>query len=183
VKKTNTQPNSPKNKQQLIINIIFICAIIGSFTQNMLWHRKTAYIDSNKVISGYKEIATAKKEFQKKVELYKERMDTLTGHVKLDMLNMEKFRNDKVQFQHYRDSSQFHNKQVYNYQKAMQQSLQEEEAKLSKVALEKLNVFLKTYGKEHGYDMIFIANNSGTIAYAKDGYDISDDVLKEINKQ
>ncbi len=182
MRKANNSTSPPKSKQQLIINIIFICAIIGLFTQNMLARNRTAYIDANKVINGYKDIVVAKKEFQKKVELYKERMDTLTGHVKLDMLNMEKFRNDKVQLQHYQDSAKFHKKQAFDYQEAMKQSLKQEESTMTSAALKKLNIFLKDYGKEKGYDMILIANNSGTIAYAKEGYDISDDVLKEINK-
>lgn len=168
---------------QLLLNLLFIGLITYLFIQNIFYKNKTAYIDSNKVYSGYKGILIAKKEFEKKVELYKTRIDTLSGRVKMDMLNMEKFGSSPAMYALYRDSASIHKKQLYDYQQAINQSLKDEEAKLTKSSLLKLNAFLKEYGKKNGYDIILIANNSGTIAYAKDKYDITDDVLKDINKQ
>lgn len=177
-----TPQKSPINLQ-IHLNFLFLGLICFLLFQNYFHRNKTAYIDSNKVYSGYKGIVIAKKEFEKKVELYKTRIDTLSGRVKLDMLNMEKFRSSQGLYALYRDSIGIHKKQLYDYQSAINQSLKEEEAKLTKTALMKLNTFLKEYGKKNGYDMILIANNSGTIAYAKDQYDITEDVLKDINKQ
>jgi len=178
-----TTSKSKPNKTQIIINGIFAIVIVGLIIQNFFFKSKIAYIDIDKIFGQYKGIQIAKKEYDKKVELYKERVDTLTGRVKLDILNIEKNGADKAKSKSYIDSVKYHKKQLTDYQQAMTRSLREEEGKLTQNAVSKLNDFLKIYGKEKGYDMILIANNTGTIAYAKDKFDITDDVLKEINEQ
>ncbi|MBB6499352.1 Skp family chaperone for outer membrane proteins [Pedobacter cryoconitis] len=98
-------------------------------------------------------------------------------------MKIEKFRSNKAIAQQYVDSVKYHKKQLSDYQQSMNASLKTEEGKLTQSAIEKLNQFLKQYGKEKNYDIIFIANNTGTIAYANDKYDITDEILKEINRQ
>lgn len=163
--------------------VLFVIVLIYLVLQQTLYRQKIAYIDSNKVFNGYKGIELAKAQFQKKENLYKQRMDTLTGRIKMDFMNMEKFRKDPSKYKHYVDSAEYDKKQYKDYGQAMQQSLKEEEGKLTQNAVEKLNAFLKDYGKGKNYDLILIANSTGTIAYAKEKYDITDEVLKEINRQ
>ncbi|MBS7566481.1 OmpH family outer membrane protein [Mucilaginibacter sp. Bleaf8] len=163
--------------------LVSVTVAVGcSLLVHFFFNKKIAYIDSNKILNGYKEMQIAKKEFERETELYKERLDTLAGRVKVDFLNMEKARNNKVILQQYTDSLNLHKKQYKDYQMAISGSLREKEAALTQAALTKLNQFLKEYGKREGYDMILIANNSGTIAYAKDEFDITEIVLKEINQ-
>ena len=169
--------------RQFVLNILFICIIGYLLASQMFFKSKTAYIDSNKIYQNYKGILIAKSAFQKRVDLYKERVDTLSGRVKLDMMKIEKFRSNKAISQQYVDSVKYHKKQLFDYQQSMNASLKADEGKLAQAAIEKLNQFLKRYGKEKNYDIIFIANNTGTIAYANEKYDITDEILKEINQQ
>jgi outer membrane protein len=46
-----------------------------------------------------------------------------------------------------------------------------------------LNQYVKDYGQEHGYDMIFGTTNSGEIMYAEEAEDLTDDVLKFANSR
>ncbi|WP_184624078.1 OmpH family outer membrane protein [Pedobacter cryoconitis] len=169
--------------RQVVLNVLFTCTIVYLLLLQLVFKTRTAYIDSNKIYQNYKGILIAKTEFQKKVDLYRERMDTLSGRVKLDIMKIEKFRSNKAIAQQYVDSVKYHKKQLSDYQQSMNASLKTEEGKLTQSAIEKLNQFLKQYGKEKNYDIIFIANNTGTIAYANDKYDITDEILKEINRQ
>ena len=41
--------------------------------------------------------------------------------------------------------------------------------------------FIKDYGKKKGYDYIYGTGDAATVLYAKDNYDITKDVLKELN--
>jgi outer membrane protein len=41
---------------------------------------------------------------------------------------------------------------------------------------------MATYGKQHNYKIILIANQSGTIAYAREGLDITPEVIEGLNK-
>jgi len=175
--------NFKNNIIRLSVNALFVVALIYLALQQTIYKQKIAYIDSNKVFNGYKGIELAKAQFQKKENLSKQRMDTLVGRIKMDLMNMEKFRSDPSKYKRYVDSAEYDKRQYRDYGQATQQSLKEEEGKLTQNAIEKLNAFLKEYGKRKNYDLILIANSTGTIAYAQDKYDITDEVLKEINKQ
>jgi len=41
---------------------------------------------------------------------------------------------------------------------------------------------IKEYGKKKGYDYVYGTGDAATILYAKDNYDITKDVLKELNE-
>jgi outer membrane protein len=166
-----------------VVTSILFSGLIYLLIMQIFFRSKTAYVDSTKIFREYKGILMAKKEFQKKVDLAKSRMDTLSSTVKQDILNLEKYHSNPVKVKQYSDSMRYHKMQLGNYEQGMNKKLQEEEGRLTQTSVEKLNIFLKKYGKEHGYDMIFIANSTGTIAYAKEEYDITDAVVKEINQE
>ena len=42
--------------------------------------------------------------------------------------------------------------------------------------------FVAEYGEENGYTYIFGSNESANIMYAKEGLDITDEILKELNE-
>jgi len=165
-----------------IYNVIIMACIIFLLFQYYKSRRGIAYIDSLKIYNGYKGITQAKAEFQKKGEFYKTRIDTLSGRVKLSMMKMEEAKDDKQKYFSALDSVRFYKKQLNDYQVSMTESLKKDESDLTQKAMIKLNEFLKEYGKSHGYEMILIANPSGTIAFAKDEYDITDEILKEANE-
>lgn len=71
--------------------------------------------------------------------------------------------------------------QVGQQQQALQQQAAEEEAKVNEVVLTKVNKLLEDYGKSHGYDFILIAGN-GNVAYGRKAFDITDEILRELNK-
>lgn len=57
------------------------------------------------------------------------------------------------------------------------QDLQEDRARLMKATTDDLRARLKKYGEENGYDLILDTN---VIAYAKDSYDVTASILKEM---
>ena len=46
-----------------------------------------------------------------------------------------------------------------------------------------INDFVKEYGEQKGYRIIFGATGGGTIMYAQEGSDLTDEVLEELNAQ
>lgn len=164
----------------LVITIVLSLLLVSSY---FMYNKKIAYVDSMKIYNGYVGIKQAKAEFEKEVEFYKSRTDTLTARAKITILKMEKSGNNKVEYSKLSDSVQFYKRQLQDYQSAMNESLKQKESQLTQKAMLKLNSFLKEYGNSKGYDMILIANPSGTIAFAKDSFDITDDVLKAANEK
>lgn len=47
----------------------------------------------------------------------------------------------------------------------------------------KMKKYIKDYGKRNGYDYIFTTADVSSIMYAKDGYNITDEILKALNKE
>lgn len=59
---------------------------------------------------------------------------------------------------------------------------QSEQAEMNKKLYDKIMSYLKVYNKQKGYDIILSTTKGGTVFYAKQGYNITNDVLKGLNK-
>lgn len=59
---------------------------------------------------------------------------------------------------------------------------QAEQANMNKELYEKIMSYLRVYNKQKGYDIILSTTKGGTVFYAKQGYNITNDVLKGLNK-
>jgi len=46
-----------------------------------------------------------------------------------------------------------------------------------------INAYVNDYGKENDYEMIFGANGSGSLMYAREAVNVTDEVLEYINKR
>ena len=66
-------------------------------------------------------------------------------------------------------------------QNALIQQLQKEGNDLKDTLVSEVKKFIKDYGKKKGYDYIYGTGDAATVLYAKDGYDITKEVLKELN--
>ena len=66
-------------------------------------------------------------------------------------------------------------------QNALIQQLQKEKSVLTDSLISNVKKFIKDYGKKKGYDYIYGTGDAATILYAKDGYDITKEIIKELN--
>jgi len=73
--------------------------------------------------------------------------------------------------------------ELLRYREAIQQRAQQENQRLTQAVLAEINAYLKQYGKQKGYTFILGATENGSIVYAADEADITDDVLKGLNEQ
>ncbi|NJN25203.1 MAG: hypothetical protein HC819_04100 [Cyclobacteriaceae bacterium] len=63
-----------------------------------------------------------------------------------------------------------------------QKAAQEDQEMTSNVVLD-VNAFLKEYGEDHGYKIIFGATEAGNIVYAEEAIDLTEEVLDLMNKK
>ena len=144
---------------------------------------RVAYVDSGKLLGGYKAMVEAKKQFEKKQSVWQANIDTLTRDVQDAIKTYEN--NPKGTPTEKKLAMQLVNtkqKQLYDYQNAIKQKSSEEEQRLTQDVLTTVNNYLLRYGKSHGYRMILIAAN-GNIAYADADMDITDKVVDDLNKE
>jgi outer membrane protein len=146
---------------------------------------KVAYVESSKLLDGYKGMQDARKTFEAKAKRWEAQNKTM----------VQGFQNAVQQYQKQAESMTAEQRaateqklgaqqqQVGAGQQKLQQQAQEEEAKMTQSVLERLNKQIEKYGKANGYRLILIAAPSGTIAYGRKDLDITPQVLKYINSE
>ena len=72
-------------------------------------------------------------------------------------------------------------KEYIQYREIIQQKVKTEEQKITKNALIPVDEYIKEYGKQHNYKIIFGATGLGNIIYKDDAIDITDIILEEVN--
>ncbi len=146
---------------------------------------KLVYVDSNKLVDGFKGMANARELYKKKAETWRANIDTLSNEVQRQIMAYEtdnaKFTaNERKLTQELIRTKQ---KQLQEYQQAINTQAQQEDAKMTGEVVAQINAYLKKYGEAEGYRIILAATQYGNIAYADEGLDITEDVLAGLNKE
>ena len=143
------------------------------------------YVDVNKLIEGYSRTKVAKAEFDKKANLLKANVDSLVGNWQKELKNYEKERATLSSKELKLKQELLGNKQqqINGYQEAIQKKIQEEDKKVTQTVINDINDYIKEYGKDHNYKIIFGASGGGNIMYADESTDLTEEVLKGLNAE
>lgn len=161
--------------------IALIIALISIFySQNT---SKLVYVDVNKLLDGYKRTKTVKTQFEKKAKLLRSNIDSLVTdwQKELKLYEKERSKYSKKELELKQELLANKQQQINNYQRAIQKQIQEEEKKSTQTVINDINDFVKEYGKQKGYKIIFGASGAGNIMYADKSADLTDEVLKGLN--
>ncbi|HZK64303.1 MAG TPA: OmpH family outer membrane protein [Puia sp.] len=141
---------------------------------------KTAFIIIQDVYNGY----DMKKEMEKKFNQTKDARQKILDSLAFELNILGK----KVQDEHEKNPAnleQFKSRREEYLQR--KQNSEEDNNQLSKQydqeILTQLNQYVKDYGKENGYTYIFGNDGNGSLMYAKEGKDISKQVIEYINEK
>lgn len=145
---------------------------------------KTAYIDTAELIEKYEKFKDEDDKFKVKSQ---ELGRPLEAKVKAFQNEAQSFQQNAQakgpQWAQQKGSElQQREQQLGMEQNALLQQLQQEGAVLKDTLISEVKQFIKTYGKKKGYDYVYGTGDAATILYAKDQYDITKDVLKELNE-
>jgi len=167
------------------LNLTLLLLVLALLANSFFQGEKIAYVESSKLFNEYKASDIAKKAYESKSKQWKSNIDTLVSEVQVEIKKYERGAakmspNEKEMARKLIDLKR---QQLVDYQKSIEVNAQQEYAKVTQSVVSKINSFLLDYGKGHNYTMILIANQSGTIAYAKEHLDITELVLKEMNKE
>ena len=173
------------NRTATIISIINLILFSLAVTWLIVRQEKLVYVDSAKLLNGYKGMQAARQEYQKKATSWKANVDTLTKELQASIMKYEKeaakmTAKEKSLTQELLKSKQ---KQLMDYQQAMNTKAQQEDGQMTSQVVTQVNAFLKKYGKKKGYRIILAATDYGNIAYAEEGLDITEDVLVGLNAE
>jgi outer membrane protein len=179
----NTTKFPKSNYLSIAYHTVILCILIFLLFTYFFKNDKIAYVDSGKILNDYKGSAEAKKAYQSKVKVWQANIDTLTNEVKASIQKYEKSlaTMSKKEQDLSRQLIQSKQKQLADYQRGIQENAKQEDGKLTQSIVSQINAYLAKYGKAHNYKLILIANQSGTIAYGREGLDITSDVIDGLN--
>ncbi|RBL91713.1 OmpH family outer membrane protein [Chitinophaga flava] len=162
----------------VVIFVLLSVVIYQSFFKS----NKLAYVDSGKLLGNYHAMTDARKSLETKTQQWKSNIDTLSRDLQQTILKYEQELNSgsATQKKMAQEIIRGKQKQLNDYQVAVQQNAQQEENRLTQKVIADVNAYLLSYGKEHHYKMILIATN-GNIGYADPSLDITDDILNHLN--
>ena len=148
-------------------------------------HSEIVYVDSNQLINNYKGMQDARKAYQQKAAAWKANIDTLANEVQQQIMQYEKetAKMTAKERQLSQELIRTKQKQLMEYQQAMNTQAQQEDSKMTGEVISQINAYIKKYGKQKGYTIVMAATDYGNIAYADEGLDITKEVLEGLNKE
>ncbi|MGB5942552.1 MAG: OmpH family outer membrane protein [Leeuwenhoekiella sp.] len=161
---------------------LFIVALIAMATASCE-KEKTAYVNTEKILEEYQEMVDARDEYQtqstqmqmsmqQQVQTYQEEVQAYQeGMARMSASEREVTEQDLM--------SQRQQLQQMQQMSGMQLQ-QQSQARMDSV-MKKIKDYVKKYGESNGYDYIYSQTEAGGVLYAKEGYEITEEVLKSLN--
>jgi outer membrane protein len=164
----------------IAIIVSFICvSAISMAVYHFCFAPKPAFIDIPKVFNGF----TMKNEMQKKYQ----RTESIRNKI-VDSLSMDlQLLSNRVKSDPKNQAliNEFDMKRQYFF--SMKNKTEEDNAVLSeqydKQILEQMSTYILEYGKKNGFDFIYGSSGNGTLMYASDKYNISEEIITFINSK
>lgn len=161
--------------------ILFL--LLGMFLMTSCNQEKTAYVNNTKLIQDYQGLKDTEAAFTAKSEKIKNNLDSLA----------KGFQQEVQAYQNAMESmSATERKEKEQALLAKQQQLRQQEQTIGQVLNQQstkaidsiitvVKDFVADYGKENGYTYIFGATEAANIMYAKEGKDVTEEILKKLN--
>ncbi|HMI66188.1 MAG TPA: OmpH family outer membrane protein [Cyclobacteriaceae bacterium] len=168
----------------LALTSLLFCAFVIFYVQNSR-SRKYVYIDSQKLVNGYKGMVDARKVYESKLTTWRANLDTLHSEAEKKIKEYEvtggrlSDREKKLM----EELIQSKQDQFTKYQQMVSENVKKEDDELTSKVLSKVNDFVKRYGKANGHTIIMAATQYGNIVYADTEVDITEEVLKGLNAE
>lgn len=161
-----------------IILSLAVVATLMSCTQE-----KTAYVDNTVLIKDYYKMKTTEARFEKRSQILSDELDSIAGEFQVEVQEFQEGMNRMSAKNREERQNELIQKQQMLQQRQQQQSqmLRQESDQAVDSLITEVKEFVGEYGKNNGYSYIFGSNESANIMYAKEGLDITEDVLEKLN--
>jgi outer membrane protein len=172
------------------ILVIFVTAILvflgGYFIVHSLFKPiRVGYIKSEVLIYSYEGTKEARIKYDEKRKAWQANIDTLTNNYQrsIDGFNFKVGKlsySEKMELEKRLDTQR---QQIEEYTNAINDKAEKEDEEMMRPVLNQINSFIKSYSIENGYDLVIGTSENGTVLYGKEELDITDIVLKNLNKK
>lgn len=170
-------------KKSIVVIAIATMLFSCNKSESTATSEKTAYIDTVKLMEDYTESKDLQAKFKEKSEVMGKELE----------LEIKKFQDEADNFRRNAQANgqewaqkkgaelQKKEQQLQYAQQAMGQQLQQEGGVERDSLVQKVRKYIKEYGKKNGYSYIYGTGDAASVLYAKDEFDITAKVVKELN--
>ncbi|MDO4728720.1 MAG: OmpH family outer membrane protein [Bacteroidota bacterium] len=144
------------------------------------------YLDSSKLLKEYKEAQDIEAKYKAKSEQMSKDFESKLNKFKADVEFFQKNAQSKgMQWAQQTGAALEEREQRLAYaQQSMVQQLQSESGAEMDSLVKQIKDFIKEFGKEKGYSYILSTSDvASTVLYAKDGQEITDELIKLLNEK
>ena len=173
-------------KNTIILFALAISIISCNKTTTTTKEFKTAYIDTSKLMEESTEAKDIEAKYKDKAKVMGNQLEVEVSRFKTEAASFKQNAQTKGEAWAQQKGSELQQKeQQLNYaQQAMLQQLQQESGVEMDSLVKSYRKVIKEYGKEKGYDYVYgSGDTSPSILYAKEGYDITKEMIKKVNDQ
>lgn len=166
------------------LTLLAVALILASCNQSAESNApKTAYVDTAKVLDEYTQAKDIEAKYKAKAEEMGKELEVEVAKFRSEAANFSKIAREKGEAWAQQKGAELQRReQELGYaQQAMLQQLQKENAVEMDSMIKGIKATIKTYGKEKGYDYIYGTGDAASVLYAKDQYDITNEVVKMLN--
>ena len=162
-----------------LFTVLVLGAALTSCTEE-----KTGYVDTTRLLQEYSEMKEVETEFTAKSETLKSQLDSVARGFQQEVMVYQENMATMSQSEREEAEANLMRKQQMLQQSSQMQSsqLRVESDQVIDSLVTKVKDFVAEYGKKNDYTYIFGSNESANIMYAKEGLDITDEVLEELNE-
>lgn len=173
-----------KMKKAILILGVALSILACNKSETSAKEFKTAYINTSEIIEKYEKFKDEDDKFKVKSEELGRPLEAKVRAFQAEAQSFEQNAQAKGPQWAQQKAAQLQQaeQQLGMEQNALVQQLQQEGAVLKDTLISEVKKFIKDYGKKKGYDYVYGTGDAATILYAKDNYDITKDVLKELNE-
>lgn len=166
------------NKTLLIILILLVATAIGVMLFQKTTAPKLAYVKSNEV---YNEFELKKELAAKLTKVQNQRkaiLDSLILPLKMLSAQLKEHKDQKLFMQF-----QLQQQNYLDKKKEFEEDNQRLTEEYSNQIWKQINQYIADYGKEKGYAFIYGATGSGSLMYAGDHYDLTNEISVYVNEK
>ncbi len=171
-------------KKPLSLSFLFLFPLVFTVVYVKYATTNIAYVRNLELVYGYNGMKQAHDEFNAQKKSWQSNIDTLKQRYQQSYLyyqqNLKTFsdaeKRDQIDLLTRMDED------IKKYSKAIQDEALEQESNMTQEVLSQINSFVEEYAKKHDYDIVLGADGSGSVIYGNKGQDITEEVLKELNK-
>lgn len=168
-------------KRILLFSAGGLCLLIGGIYLILsVLVPKTGYINTTRVFSEFQMTRELEKELENTEKKRKESLDSL--RVQLSVLYRD-IQNTKEKNQEKIGTFKTLQQQFYLKEKQFEKDNEDLSAQYNTQIWTQLNQYIKEFGDQNSYTYIYGANGEGNLMYAKDKEDITEDVIRFIQKK